>query len=276
MDKIFKVGVFGLASNEQNTLGSIFKLAASRSRQYLMVHSSERSTAEIVLVDADDSNALNEWRSFSVHHSAIPVVKVTKNIPAQPATNEIYLRRPLTLKRVLDTLDKVTIEFHKYVPELVVNDEEVSGNEEASAVLRDAARSAVKASRSGVKALVVDDSLPVRKNMEIQLGLYGMEIDFAETGEEALEYIQKNVYDIIFLDLMLPGIDGYKVCKEIKSQKMSKSTPVIMLTGKGSRFDKLRGTMAGADLYLTKPVEQEKLKEVIKKFLPNITTSHGV
>jgi len=102
--------------------------------------------------------------------------------------------------------------------------------------------------------------------MEIHLGVLGVDIDFAETGEEALEYIQKTVYDIIFLDLMLPGIDGYKVCKEIKSHKLSKNTPVIMLTGKGSRFDKIKGTMAGANLFLTKPVEQEKLKEVIKQY----------
>ncbi|OQW95748.1 MAG: hypothetical protein BWK79_01350 [Beggiatoa sp. IS2] len=138
-------------------------------------------------------------------------------------------------------------------------------------MLQDAAHSAQQASRSGVRALVVDDALPVRKSMEIQLGLFGMEIDFAETGEEALKYAQKQVYDIIFLDLMLPGIDGYKVCKLIKSDKMSKNTPVVMLTGKGSRFDKLRGTMAGASVYLTKPVEPEKLKEVIHQFLPKTT-----
>jgi twitching motility two-component system response regulator PilG len=268
MDKIFQVGVFGLTSNEQNTLGSIFKLAASRSRQYNLVSASERASAEILIVDADDSNAVSEWRSFSVHNSSIPVVKVTKNAPPAEAGNDAYLRRPLTLKRVLEILDKVTIEAHKYIPELVIGGEEEPLDEEASAILRDAAQSAGKASRSGIKALVVDDSLPVRKSMEIQLNLYGMNIDFAETGEEALEYIQKTVYDIIFLDLMLPGIDGYKVCKEIKSQKMSKNTPVVMLTGKGSRFDKLRGTMAGANVYLTKPVEQEKLKEVIGQFLP--------
>lgn len=266
-NKVFQVGVFGLTSNEQNTLGSIFKLAASRSRQYNLVSTSDRASAEILIVDADDSNAVSEWRSFSVHNSSIPAVKVTKNAP--PAeTEEAYLRRPLTLKRVLEILDKVTIEAHKFIPELVVGGEEEPLGEEASAILRDAAQSAGKASRSGIKALVVDDSLPVRKSMEIQLNLYGMNIDFAETGEEALEYIQKTVYDIIFLDLMLPGIDGYKVCKEIKSQKMSKNTPVVMLTGKGSRFDKLRGTMAGANVYLTKPVEQEKLKEVIGQFLP--------
>jgi len=266
-NKVFQVGVFGLTSNEQNTLGSIFKLAASRSRQYNLIGAGDRASAEILVVDADDSNAVSEWKSFTVHNSSIPVVKVTKNAPPE-GTQEAYLRRPLTLKRVLEVLDKVTIEAHKFVPELVVGGEEEPLDEEASAVLRDAAQSAGKASRSGIKALVVDDSLPVRKSMEIQLNLYGMNIDFAETGEEALEYIQKTVYDIIFLDLMLPGIDGYKVCKEIKSQKMSKNTPVVMLTGKGSRFDKLRGTMAGANVYLTKPVEQEKLKEVIGEFLP--------
>jgi len=270
MDKTFKIGIFGLTVNEQNTLGSIFKLAASRNRRYVIVNVPERETADIVLVDSDDSNALNEWRSFSVHHNSIPVVLVTKSIPAESA-KDIYLRRPLTLKRVLETLDKVVIEVHKYVPELVVGGEEVL-DEEANAVLLDAASSADKILPSGVKSLVVDDALSVRKSMDIQLKLFGMTIDFAETGEEAIDFIGKSVYDIIFLDIMLPGIDGYKVCREIKSHKMSKNTPVVMLTGKGSRFDKLKGTMAGANIYLTKPVEPEKLKEVIKQFLPNVAS----
>ncbi|MDM8558145.1 response regulator [Candidatus Parabeggiatoa sp. HSG14] len=268
MDKIFNVTVFGLAPNEQNTLGSIFKLAASRPRQYAMVSVAERDRAEIVMVDAEDANAMSDWRSFSVHHSNTPVVFVAKSIPSD-ANGSRYLRRPLTLKRVLETLDKVTIEELKHVPELVVGGEDDALDEEAHAALR-AAQSAIKTTSSGVKALVVDDALSVRKSMEIQLGLYGMEIDFAETGEEGLEYTQKKVYDIIFLDLMLPGIDGFKVCREIKTHKLSKNTPVIMLTGKGGRIDKMRGTMAGANEYLTKPVEQEELKEVIKKYLPNV------
>jgi len=268
MEKVFKVGMFGLAPNEQNALGSIFKLAASRNRQYSMVSGADRAQAEIILVDIDDANATNEWRNFTVHHNGIPVVKVTKGNPPATAT-EAYLRRPLTLKRVLETLDKVTIEAHKYVPELVVGGEQTM-DVATKAALKDAVHNAKQVPRSGYRALVVDDSLPVRKSMEIHLGLFGIEIDFAETGEEALEYVKKpgNSYHIIFLDLMLPGIDGYQVCKQIKSHKASKSTPVVMLTGKGGRFDKLRGTMAGASVYLTKPVEDKKLKEVIRQFLP--------
>jgi twitching motility two-component system response regulator PilG len=69
---------------------------------------------------------------------------------------------------------------------------------------------------------------------------------------------------------MMPGIDGYKVCKTLRATKEFKQTPIIMLTGKGSRFDKLKGTMAGASLYLTKPVEQEQLHEVLRKYLPQL------
>lgn len=268
MDKTFKVGMFGLAPNEQNTLGSIFKLGASRNRKYALVSAADRASAEIVLVDIDDPKAMEAWKSFSVHHSTAPVVRVTKgNTPM----DDIVIRRPLTLKRVLETLDKVTIEKLKYVPELVIGGEGGHIDEATASALKDAETSLQHVARTGIKALVVDDSAAVRKSMEIQLGLFGIQIDFAETGEQALEQTKNNTdYDIIFLDIMMPGIDGYQVCKTLRSHKQFKQTPVIMLTGKGSRFDKLKGTMAGASLYLTKPVEQGQLQDVIKKYLPQL------
>jgi twitching motility two-component system response regulator PilG len=261
-EKVFKVTVFGLTRNEQNTLGSIFKLAASRNRKYALA--AEQEKADIVLVDADDPKAIEAWSSFSVHNTKLPAVKVTKAATAEGT--EPVIRRPLTLKRVLETLDKVTIEVLKYVPELVVGADDAELDPEAAAALQAAA--SAQAPKSGIKALVIDDSSAVRKSMDIQLSLMGMQVDFAESGEEALEQTQKTTdYDIIFLDIMMPGIDGYKVCKHLRSTKEFKQTPIIMLTGKGSRFDKLKGTMAGATLYLTKPVEQEQLQEVITKYL---------
>lgn len=266
MDKTFKIGIFGLAANEQTTLGSIFKLAASNSRKYQIVSSTERDQSDIALVDYDDKNVIKEWRNFSANNSHIPVVFVTKTTPTETDTNEVYLRRPLTLKRVLETLDKMIIDIYQYIPGVVIDDEEII-EEEANATLLGAAKNTKKT--SGIKALVIDDSLAVRKSMDLLLSQYGIEIEFAETGEEALEYVQNHLYDIIFLDLILPGIDGYKVCKEIKANKNSKHIPVVMLTGKGSYFDKIKGTMAGANVYLTKPVEQEQLKEVINEYLFN-------
>jgi two-component system cell cycle response regulator len=266
MDKVFKIGIFGLAANEQNTLASIFKLAASNSRKYQIVNSTEMDQSDIALVDHDDANAISEWHNFSVDHSQIPVVFVTKTTPEAADSTEVYLRRPLTLKRVLETLDQVVIDVYQYIPGVVIDDEEII--EETNTTFSSAAKNHKQ--NLGVKALVVDDSLAVRKSMDLLLGQYGIEIEFAETGEEALEYIQDNLCDIIFLDLILPGIDGYKVCKDIKSNKDSKHIPIIMLTGKGSYFDKIKGTMAGASVYLTKPVEQEQLKDVINEYLPNL------
>ena len=114
---------------------------------------------------------------------------------------------------------------------------------------------------------MVDDSLPIRKQIELELKLFGVQADFAETGEHAFEHLQHNTYDIIFLDVMLPGIDGYHVCRSIKKQKSTKRTPVIMLTGKSSTFDRVRGKLSGCKTYLTKPVAHDSFHKVVKKYL---------
>ena len=119
-----------------------------------------------------------------------------------------------------------------------------------------------------LKALVVDDSTTVMRLMELTLRPLGIELDFAATGEKAIYMAKTNDYDIIFLDVVLPGIDGYRVCKHIKGDKDTKQTPVIMLTSKGTTFDKVRGMMAGTDIYLTKPLERTELIRAIRKCLP--------
>jgi twitching motility two-component system response regulator PilG len=98
--------------------------------------------------------------------------------------------------------------------------------------------------------------------------LHDLAVDFAEDAEAALELIESGNYDVIFLDIVLPEMDGYKVCKLIKSNVVTRSIPIVMLTGKTSPFNKVRGVMAGCDRYLTKPVDAEELKTVLHKYLP--------
>jgi twitching motility two-component system response regulator PilG len=126
-----------------------------------------------------------------------------------------------------------------------------------------------------MKAIIVDSSLAVRKAMEIQLGQYGMEVDFAKTGESALEHVEECAYDIIFLGVMLPGINGFEVCKKIKSNKALKKIPVIILTGRDVQVNKIKGIMAGANDYLIKQVQPEKLKKIIKQHLGTFPISHS-
>jgi CheY-like chemotaxis protein len=116
--------------------------------------------------------------------------------------------------------------------------------------------------------LVVDDNLTVREFMRSKLAPFNFNVDYAESGEQAVGLTGSRHYTCVFLDVIMPGIDGYQVCKLIKSKKSVHKTAVVMLTSKGSPFDKIRGAMAGCDAYLTKPVDEDKLLGTIVKFLP--------
>lgn len=122
--------------------------------------------------------------------------------------------------------------------------------------------------KPAIKALVVDDSTTVRRLMELTLVPAGVELDFTDNGEDAVALAKQGAYDIVFLDIMLPGIDGYRVCRAIKADKRTKDTPVVMLTSKDSAIDKVKGIMAGTNVYLTKPLDRNQLIQAIDKCLP--------
>jgi len=115
------------------------------------------------------------------------------------------------------------------------------------------------------RVLAVDDSPLMRTFLKNKLEPYGIVPEYASSGEEALFKISKQHFDLIFLDVMLPGMDGYDVCKMIKKNKDNSLMKVVMLTSKDKTFDKIRGTMAGCDGYLTKPVDEMKLRAIIER-----------
>lgn len=126
----------------------------------------------------------------------------------------------------------------------------------------------IKNVNANVRALVADDSIVTQRLMAIVLEQMGVAADFTDNGAKALEHLKNVNYDIVFLDVVMPGLDGYQVCKRIKANRSSKDIPVIMLTGKDGTFDKIKGKMAGANQYLTKPVDTSKIVNVLKQFLP--------
>ncbi|MEZ5534190.1 MAG: response regulator [Thiolinea sp.] len=120
-------------------------------------------------------------------------------------------------------------------------------------------------SRFHHKALVVDDSAAIRKQLELELRDAGISADFAEDGEQALEKVAANRYDLIFLDIIMPGIDGYETCRQLRLRSELKKTPIIMLSAKTSPLDEVQGVIAGASTYLTKPVKSEQLQTTLKR-----------
>ncbi len=116
----------------------------------------------------------------------------------------------------------------------------------------------------GKRVLVVDDEKLIVKGIRFSLLQEGLEVDCAYDGEEALEKVRHNEYDVILLDVMLPKIDGFDVCQQIREFS---DIPIIMLTAKGDDMDKILGLEYGADDYITKPFNILEVKARIKAII---------
>jgi two-component system, cell cycle response regulator len=233
----YTVAVLGFNETEHVVLRSMFWLSGRRSPGFEMFDPEEHLSPDLYLVDADDGH-------FRVHLASIAATAPKPSTPvvligsSSHGTKHVLLPKPLRVTRILSVFEE--------------------------------AMNLKRAQRHDAhldQVLVVDDSLPVRKFMELKLAPYSFGVDFADSGEKAISLVAERNYACVFLDVMLPGVDGYQVCRAIKRQRGT-ATAVVMLTGKTSSFDKIRGTMAGCDAYMTKPVDEEKLLEVIAKFIP--------
>ena len=267
------VDVIGFNEVERAMLNSVFTLAARRSpafSQHMPGASMASAAPTVHLVDADAPAALAE---FQVLHKRTPLPTLLVGTSSHGTGLPVFTR-PLQWARLLQALDEV-VEDGTGVTRLAASDVGVlRASRPGSSPTHKPARSGTEslpARRPGKESvLVVDDNATVRSFMQAKLAPFGFGVDFAETGEAAIGLSGQNDYSCVFLDVVLPGVDGYQVCKMIKSNKQAiTKTAVVMLTSRSSTFDKLRGSLAGCDEYLTKPLEEDRLLEVIAKFLPS-------
>jgi twitching motility two-component system response regulator PilG len=125
----------------------------------------------------------------------------------------------------------------------------------------------VRVSLVGIKVMIIDDSNTIRRTAEALLKKAGYEVLTAADGFEAMSIITDNRPDIIFVDIMMPRLDGYQTCRLIKNNKQCKATPVIMLSSKDGLFDRARGRIAGSQEHVNKPFTQEDLINVINRYV---------
>jgi DNA-binding response OmpR family regulator len=123
------------------------------------------------------------------------------------------------------------------------------------------------------KILIVEDEVSMRMGLSDNLDFEGYEVDTAENGAEGLDMIMKNSYDLVLLDVMLPKMSGFDVCKAVRSNNIA--TPIIMLTAKGEEIDKVLGLEIGADDYITKPFSLRELLARIKAILRRSTMENN-
>ncbi len=117
------------------------------------------------------------------------------------------------------------------------------------------------------KILIVDDEEDIVKALKIRFHTMGYSVVSAQDGLSGLEMIRNEKPDLVLLDIMLPKLDGFKVCRMVKYDENLKNIPIVVLTAKVTEVDKITGQDVGADEYLTKPFDPEELTEIVKKYL---------
>ncbi|HMA07131.1 MAG TPA: response regulator, partial [Ramlibacter sp.] len=270
----YLVDVIGFNPTERAMLTSVFALAARRDPGFVQYDPVSAAAPDLYLVDIDDPAALGEFRALN-RRGSLPAVLVAS--PGHGGGQPV-IERPLQWASLLQALEDAVVGEDETLPVPLepVRDTSSSRHHRAGEPINRTPGPGQGLDASGIKralgdtVLVVDDNATVRMFMQAKLAPFKFEIDFAENGEEAVGLTGSREYACVFLDVVMPGIDGYQVCKLIKANKHAiKKTAVVMLTSRSSPFDKLRGSLAGCDEYLTKPLDEDRLLEVIAKFLPS-------
>jgi two-component system, cell cycle response regulator len=270
--KTFSVASMGLEERERFLLRGVATVSKQRSPSFEPFVKQEGTWPDIVLVNGDDDRTMRSWEAHAPTLGKKAAAIVLSADPARAAGQRFGLTRPVGGRQLLATLERAAMEFHGYVPALAFDTDDtppvaVPAAPSATPVPATAPR-ATAPGRSGIRALVVDDSLPVRIQMKQALQSLAEHVDFAEDGEQAMQLLDSGRYDIAFLDVVLPGdLSGYQICKAMKGRQEHRNTPVIMLTSNSSPADRIKGKLAGCDTYLIKPVKQGVFEEVVRAFL---------
>jgi twitching motility two-component system response regulator PilG len=272
--KTFVVGALGLKDKDLVMLERILSVAKMRRRGYELVRLEVDNPEsflgiDFVLINTCDMAMVRAWRQISRKIGALGERRVIKMVsPAAMTSSGYSLHTPINPSRVLKTFDAYTIRELDYFPEFEIGAETQHDNSMVKAGIKLLhSRTGLTDASQALKVLVVDDSLPVRRQLEIEFGLMDAEVVSVASGEEALVLIQEQVFDVIFLDIVMEGMDGYSVCKKIRASANNKKTPVTLLTSRSSSFDKLKGTLAGCDAYLTKPINHNDFIGVIDRLV---------
>jgi twitching motility two-component system response regulator PilG len=128
---------------------------------------------------------------------------------------------------------------------------------------------------AGVKVMVIDDSNTIRRSAEIFLVQAGCRVILAEDGFDALAKIADHHPDVVFVDIMMPRLDGYQTCALIKKNPRFAGTPVVMLSSRDGLFDRARGRMVGSNQYLTKPFTKESLLRAVSRHVARRAVAAG-
>lgn len=237
------ISFFGLTNKEHAVFQRVLQFFEKKGKLF---HECQTDTASAdIFIIKNQPDAVEQAKL--AHTQQVLLTLVDKN--EAPAMGKHVIQQPLLVTRVMRAIDeasKLVQSSHK-TPTSASSPTPTAINE------------------SAFHALIVDDSAAIRKQLELELRETTMTADYAVCGEDALEKINSQQYDLVFLDIVMPGIDGYEVCKQLRKMPNYKRTPVIMLSGKTEPLDEVEGILAGASTYMLKPVKHKDFQQTLER-----------
>jgi len=307
MKASYSVCVLGFNATEQLVLGSIFGLSARRNPKFVR-HAEGGAEPDIYLVDADDVAAVTtlvsrnaerrvptiligasdhgtgwprlsrplQWaRLFVAFDISIrPRTPPPGPAPVEPSAPRGATTDPMPMPPDIANLDPdATLMIPGRARLLAQMRQATTAPMDADPEPSPAAPAAAAAPETPAEdttpwVMVVDADEAVRETLRAKLRGFRLHVECAASGEEAIGLTARRHFACVFLDVAMPGIDGYQVCKMIKTRKGARPTVVILLSSRGSPVERIKGRMAGCDGHLAKPVEEGRLYELVARYLP--------
>lgn len=258
MTNNLKVGLRGFSGGNIEKLQKIFQATGNRARTYSLAEPADY--IDLLIVDIDEKTFFDSKNLLDAMNPELPVVTV--GTADKPEGSAFHIKGSLLATRVIRVLDQVKIPAG--LGQAFIRSEHAPEAEDYS----ESAGSAEDKTYAHA-VLVVDDSELMRKviALELKKASVPLQVDFAETGEEALAQVAEKIYDFIFLDVMMPGMDGYETCSRIRKIAAMKKTPIIMLSAKTSPLDEVKGVMAGCTSYITKPITSDEFQNMLDRIM---------
>ena len=232
-----KVAVFTSQQRDMRVIGIVLTHLKSAKYTFSVAERTPSATVDMALVDDSDPEMRKRLTTVLSSNPALPVVHLVSEVgragvQCELLSSQLMMQLLPTLERLLHTL---------------------ASQPPAAPSAPTSTVTTLPPSRNKLRALVVDDSQTVRTQLANVMSNIGMACDIADGAKAALAQLANRQYDLIYVDVMMPDMDGYTLTREIKRDRSNKA-PVIILTSQSSPFDRARGALAGCDIFLTKPV----------------------
>jgi two-component system, cell cycle response regulator len=255
----YTVALCGLTARDSRLLEIVINRAGSTKYPFHAVQSENAQDPRVAIVDASSPVSLTLYHELRQRHPQL--VSVTLSDHGLAGDSRYRIERKSLFLQVMKVLQDLA--EHEFTGN------KVSAHPTATAAPKPAFTHSEPPAEQPhqLSAIVVDDSLTVREQLRQALDRLGIVCDQADSAEAAMALLKEHSYDLAFLDVVMPGTDGYELCRKIKQNPYTRLMPVLMLTSRSSPFDRARGALSGCDSYMTKPITWDTFRQAVDKAL---------